>query len=173
MANSVLVPVSEYLSNTYHPDCDYVDGELKERNVGEEPHSELQAILTRILGNRRKEWGIRVLTEQRVQTSESHYRIPDICVVRSTEPKGLIIRYAPLLCIEVLSYEDRFAALQEKVNDFAELGVKDIWAIDPWKQLGYYASPRGFEQPVDGILRVAGTPIEISLADIFAELDEG
>lgn len=172
MASSVLVPVGDYLSSTYHPDCDYVDGELRERNVGEEPHSELQAILTRILGNRRKDWGIRVLTEQRVQTSESRYRIPDICVVRRSEPKGLIIRYAPLLCIEVLSHDDRFAALQEKVNEFAALGVKNIWAIDPWKQLGYYASTRGFEQPIDGVLRVEGTPIEISLTEIFAELDE-
>jgi hypothetical protein len=32
MASSTLIPVSEYLSNTYEPDCDYIDGELQERN---------------------------------------------------------------------------------------------------------------------------------------------
>jgi hypothetical protein len=31
MATPVLIPVSEYLNTTCHPDCDYVDGELKER----------------------------------------------------------------------------------------------------------------------------------------------
>jgi hypothetical protein len=33
MATPVLIPVSEYLNTTYRPDCDYIDGELKERNV--------------------------------------------------------------------------------------------------------------------------------------------
>ena len=33
----VAVPVSlqEYLETSYRPDCDYLDGELLERNVGE------------------------------------------------------------------------------------------------------------------------------------------
>ncbi len=34
MASATLVPVLEYLSTTYRPDCDFVDGELKKRNGG-------------------------------------------------------------------------------------------------------------------------------------------
>lgn len=37
------ISVGEYLSRTYHPDMDYVDGQLDERNVGEEEHGKLQA----------------------------------------------------------------------------------------------------------------------------------
>ena len=55
MASSVLIPVSEYLRTTYRPDCDYIDGELMERNIGEETHAEIQAILARIIGNHRTE----------------------------------------------------------------------------------------------------------------------
>ena len=34
-AGIALVPLEEYLRTTYHPDCEWVDGEVKERNVGE------------------------------------------------------------------------------------------------------------------------------------------
>ncbi len=35
MATGALVSVDEYLRTSYRPDCDYVDGILVERNVGE------------------------------------------------------------------------------------------------------------------------------------------
>jgi hypothetical protein len=41
-----LVSLSEYLATIYRPDCEYVDGELLERNVGEWDHSRLQALLS-------------------------------------------------------------------------------------------------------------------------------
>jgi hypothetical protein len=54
MATSTSIPISEYRQTTYRPDCDYIDGEVKERNVGEQPHGYLQAILAGIFhGNRR------------------------------------------------------------------------------------------------------------------------
>ena len=35
MAVGTLVSVEEYLHTSYQPDCDYVDGEVQERNLGE------------------------------------------------------------------------------------------------------------------------------------------
>jgi len=32
---ATFVPLSEYLQTRYRPDCDYLDGELLERSVGE------------------------------------------------------------------------------------------------------------------------------------------
>ena len=31
--------MEEYLATSYRPDCDYVDGEIEERNLGEKEHS--------------------------------------------------------------------------------------------------------------------------------------
>jgi hypothetical protein len=42
MATHLRVPVEEYLSTSYSPDPDYVDGELRQRNAGEYPHSKVQ-----------------------------------------------------------------------------------------------------------------------------------
>jgi Uma2 family endonuclease len=113
-----------------------------------------------------------VLPEQRVQISETRYRIPDICILRRSDPKDRIVNWAPLLCIEVLSEEDRLQELQTKVNEFETLGTRDIWVIDPWKRVAYYASSNGFQRVTDDLLRVQGTPIELSLTALFAELDE-
>ena len=173
MAAATFIPVHEYLQSTYQPDRDYLDGELKERNMGEQPHASIQAILAGIFRNHRNDWNIRVLTEQRVQTSPTRYRIPDVCLLHRSDPRDPIVTWAPLLCIEVLSEEDRLQELQTKVDEFAAMGVRDIWVIDPWKRIAYTASPQGFQKLAGDTLRIDGTAIELSLTEIFTELDEG
>jgi hypothetical protein len=42
MAVHAPVSAEEYLETVYHPDCDYIDGEVSERNVGELSHGRLQ-----------------------------------------------------------------------------------------------------------------------------------
>ena len=42
MSTATQVTVEEYLATTWRPDCDYVDGEVLERNLGQTDHSELQ-----------------------------------------------------------------------------------------------------------------------------------
>ena len=41
MGTTTTIPVSEYLATTYRPDCDYVDGEIQERNLGEYDHGRI------------------------------------------------------------------------------------------------------------------------------------
>lgn len=172
MATAVLIPVSEYLSTMYHPDCDYIDGELKERNVGERPHGMLQLIIGSIFLNSFDSWQAVAMTEQRVQINSSRYRIPDVCVVRATDPNDPIVSVAPLLCIEVLSSEDRFSRLQERIDDYASIGVVNMWVLDPLERIGYYASTRGFVKTEDGMMRIANSPISIDLAEVFAQMDK-
>ena len=61
MASRTLISVEEYLRTSYRPDCDYVDVEVLERNVGETDHSWLQTMLSAYLVARRAQWGITVL----------------------------------------------------------------------------------------------------------------
>src|SRR5579884_2217182 len=106
MATTTFVPLEEYLNTVYEPDCDYVDGEVLERNVGETDHGGLQMTLGAWLYARRKQLGIHVFTETRTQVAPNRYRIPDIAVT-ITRPAGRILREPPFLCIEILSPEDR------------------------------------------------------------------
>ncbi len=41
MPATTAVLLSEYLETSYRPDCEYIDGELLERNVGEWDYSRL------------------------------------------------------------------------------------------------------------------------------------
>ncbi len=171
MATAALIPVSEYLETTYRPDCDFLEGEVVERNMGEFWHGRLQTFFGFIFRLNEKNWKVLAATELRVQVREERFRIPDVCVIRSENSGEQIVRTPPLICIEVLSKKDTLGELQERVNDYQAMGVQNIWAVDPWKRLAYYCSAKGFQQPEGGYFRVEGTPIAVSLADVFAELD--
>ena len=54
MATSALISVAEYLSTSYRPDCDYVDGEVQERNLGEYDHGKPQGILCLLFSAKRR-----------------------------------------------------------------------------------------------------------------------
>ena len=45
MAAGTQISVEEYLHTVYRPDCDYVDGVVEERNLGERDHSWIQGRL--------------------------------------------------------------------------------------------------------------------------------
>ena len=53
MPTSELISVSEYLHTSYSPDCDYVDGLVMERNLGEWDHANLQGAFVAFLWTRR------------------------------------------------------------------------------------------------------------------------
>jgi len=42
MASATQIPVLEYLQNSYRPDREYVDGEVRERNAAQWEHARLQ-----------------------------------------------------------------------------------------------------------------------------------
>jgi hypothetical protein len=72
-----MIPVEEYLSTSYSPDKEYVDGVLVERNVGEKPHSKLQRKLVLAFGV--KYPALHVWPELRMKSIHDYHRIPDVC----------------------------------------------------------------------------------------------
>ncbi len=169
---STLVSMAEYLASSYRPDCDYLEGEVRERNLGDQPHSIVQGFFVRVFGINGREWAVRALPEVRMQVRPERYRIPDVCVIDRQTAFERILTHPPLLCIEVLSPGDSLSELQERVDDYAAMGVGHIWALDPMRRRAYIASAAGFVQPQGRELIVEGTPIRISLDELFAELDE-
>lgn len=122
MASSTLIPIGEYLGRRFRPDCDYVDGELYERNLEEQDHSDLQSQLIELLRTRANKKFIRANTEIRVQVREDRFRVPDVCVQTRNAPSEQIVKQPPLLCIEVLSADDTVTKTRVRVRDFLERG---------------------------------------------------
>lgn len=167
MATILHIPLNEYLVTSYRPDREYVDGEIRERNVGKYEHARVQALLARWFGNHEQEWGVQVVIEQRVQVSSTRVRIPDVTLLTlGAQPD--VITDPPLLVIEILSPDDSYSDTQERARDYREMGVETVWIVDPTTRTGrmrtateWVESPR---------LEVKGTPLFVNLPEIFSQL---
>jgi Uma2 family endonuclease len=163
---AIAVPLSEYLNTSYRPDCDYLEGELLERNVGEWDHSRLQMLLSRYLSNRERELGIIVVPEQRVQVKANRFRVPDITVVVGPLPAGRIIKEPPFLCIEILSPGDRVAEMQDRIDDYLSFGVQYVWLINPRNTHTFVYTASGIEEVKNGVLTTTKPEIRFSLSEL-------
>ena len=167
MQSETVISIREYLSTSYHPDCDYVDGLVLERNAGERDHAELQRALIVYFHHRRREWGVHVYPEQRVQVSPTHFRIPDVCVVAGPEPMEQIFRTPPFLCIEILSTEDRPSNVQARLDDYLAFNVPNIWLLDPHTRKAYRCTRQGMLEMEE--LRTENPDIRILFTALFEE----
>jgi Uma2 family endonuclease len=171
MATSSAVPVEEYLRTTYHPDMEYLEGQLVERRVGEYFHSWLQALLGATLVSQERHRRFRVFIAQRVQVSDRpRYRIPDICV-KALPHQITPILLKPDLAIEIVSPDDEAAEMLAKIGDYLAAGIPHIWVVDPYKRTLVEADQNGIRQPETLVL---ATPLvgEIDFASLFQQLDE-
>jgi Uma2 family endonuclease len=166
MSTRALISEEEYLHRVYEPDCEYEDGVLIERNVGERDHSWLQLALGAYFFRRRKVWDIHAFTEQRYQIRKDKYMIPDICVISGSWPTEKIFDKPPLLWIEILSPEDRPIRINEKIRQLLEFGATNIWVIDPETLESELHTRSGSRSIEDGVMRIEGTPIEVPLHKI-------
>ena len=103
--------------------------------------------------------------EQRVQVSARRFRVPDVGLVAEGPPDEAVFRTPPLLCIEILSRDDRMSGILERVKNYFEMGVPTCWIIDPTARVGWVASPGRLEDAVDGVLRAGD--IEMPLGEIL------
>ncbi len=168
MVSATQIPVSEYLQTSYRPDREYVDGEVRERNVGKWEHARLQYLLAVWFGHHEKEWGVVGATEWRTRVSESRIRIPDLVLVPSGPQPDVLIE-PPVLVIEILSPDDSYSDLQERSRDYRLMGVQTVWIIDPSTRTGRMCSGDVWAEA--SRLEVAGTAMYVELGKLFADLD--
>jgi Uma2 family endonuclease len=166
-----LISVEEYLSTIYHPDCEYNNGVVEERNLGEFDHSFLQINIGTLFTTHIEAWGVFGLTEQRVQVKPKHFLIPDIAVLKMGSPRERILTRPPLITIEIMSPEDRFRDVENKSEEYRVFGVPNIWVLDSNAHVAYRATDKGLELVPSGLLAVEGTPILVDTKELFDRLD--
>ena len=168
IASPTLVSEAEYLSTTYHPDCDFIDGEIQERNLGRKDHSKLQSAVFVWFQSRRAQFALEAFVELRIQVAQRRYRIPDICIVTLPEPDEQIFTDPPYLLVEVLSPEDSLRRLQERFDDYLAMGVINIWVLDPDFRRGWHVTAAGLLEARDRVLRTADSLVALPISDLFA-----
>ena len=170
MSARTLISVEDYLASCYEPDCDFVDGHIEERNVGEVTHARLQLRIGSYLLTRYENEGLVAMTEVRVQVRPARFRVPDVCVTVG-EPGEEVLTKPPFICIEILSPEDTLRAMHEKAAEYRQFGVENIWIIDPEPRIAYRYTGASLEEVKTGELTVLESPIRVLLSEMFAELD--
>jgi Uma2 family endonuclease len=169
MATKTQMDVEEYLHTSFDgADCEYLEGEIVERNMGQTLHGTIQAWIAYLLLQRASAAGIRVVAEIRIRITNQRYRIPDIGVWRASDDLGIgIPNCSPFLAIEILSPDDRPVAMMAKVHDYFSAGIEWIWIIDPYEGTAMVyskASPTG--EQVDA-LRTENPYITIPLEEVL------
>ena len=168
MSTKLLMDVEEYLRTSFDgPDCEYLDGEVVERNMGELAHGDVQSILSRVLSRMRSRLGLRVVTEIRVQINPRRYRVADIAVWLHDDIGKGIPTEPPFLVVEILSPEERMVRLLPKIQEYLSIGVAFVWVIDPQERAAlnfWQKDPQGL---VCEVLRTENPDIEIPLLTAF------
>jgi len=170
MAATTQISLETYLTTSYEPDVDYVDGVLEDRNVGEYDHNAVQMAILFWFHQRGKEWRIRSIQEQRTKVAATKVRIPDVCVFSRDVPIEQVFTRPQLIAIEVLSPEDRHSRVDARLNNFREFGVPNIWVVDPATRTGWDCSDGNWVRKER--FEVAGSPIYLSLPELFAKIEE-
>lgn len=165
------ISVDDYLGTVYEHDCEYVDGVIEERGMGEFEHAYLQGMLVTIVNSQRAAWGVYALPELRVQVESHRFRVPDVVVLRAGSPRERILTRPPLLVIEILSPEDTLRRTAMKAAEYRAFGIEHVWVIDPSARVAYRGTDTDLELVRAGELTIPGTPIRVVLEEIFAELD--
>lgn len=164
MTTKVLMDVEEYLRTSFEDeDCEYLDGEVVERNMGELPHGEVQLHLGYLLKQLRPRLGIRVVSEIRIQIHPRRYRVADLAVWRAGNIGDRIPTVPPFLAIEILSPEDRMVRMQPKIQEYLSIGVEWVWLIDPFEKKAICYSQQNPAGVLCEVLRTENPTIEIPL----------
>jgi Uma2 family endonuclease len=168
MASATQIPVAEYLKTSYRPDREYIDGVVRERNVGKWEHARVQWLLALWFGSHEAEWNVIGSVEQRMRVSPTRVRVPDLVVVRPG-PQPEVLTEPPLLVVEILSPDDSYSDTEERARDYWAMGVKTVWIIDPKTRSGRMCT--GAEWVGAPRLEVAGTAMYVDLDAIFGQLE--
>ena len=169
MATTTRITLDQYLKTPFEPDAEFVNGEVEERNVGEYEHSVVQFAIVDWCRRNDKTWNTRSVQEQRTLLRSGNIRIPDVSVWKRDVPVEPVFSHPQFIAIEVLSPEDRQSRVQEKIEDYRQSGIPNVWIIDPVKRVGWDCSDGNWTRK--SRFEVAGTPVHLDLEQLFRELD--
>ena len=169
ISTATQISLEQYLRTPFEPDAEYVGGEVQERNMGEYEHQIAQREILLWFHLQDKGWQTRTIQEQRTRFSNGNVRVPDVSVWKRDVPVQAVFDRPQLIAVEVLSAEDRHSWVQEKIDDYREFQVPNIWVVDPIKRLGWDCSDANWTRKER--FEIAGSPIYLDLRDLFKELD--
>ncbi len=173
------VSIEEYLRTSYRPDVEYIDGELRSRSglpfeskqvpMVQFAHGRLQWLICSWFDRHEELWNITGGVETRIQVSPDRVRLPDVVIDHAGAKPDILVE-PPLIVVEVLSPDDSYAETQRRAADYRDMGIENIWLIDPETRTGRIC--KGRDRIAVKRFTVAGSPIYMDLDELFVRLDK-
>jgi len=164
MSDTATVSVEDYLRRTEKPYCEYVDGVLYPKAMPTKLHGLIQFMLQALL----RRQGVEAVGEVQVRISSTQFLIPDVIaapVIQSPYPTEPV-----LLCVEILSPEDRVGAMLAKCEQYHAWGVPYCWVIDPEKQTAWQYHSGSDPAKLERTGTLQAGDLSVSINELFAEI---
>jgi Uma2 family endonuclease len=166
MSTKAAVSIEEYLRTSFEDlDREYVDGEIVERSLPDELHSETQWRLSGLIWDLSKTRPFHGRPDLRSRVSARRIRIPDVAIYAGAKPNAMVPTEPPFVAIEILSPDDRHSEVMQKFEEYEAWGVRHVWLVDPHRRrLQVYGSGTLSEVAV---LEIPEYDVRFTAADIF------
>jgi Uma2 family endonuclease len=136
--------------------------------LGTHSHGRLQTLIAAYLFQRERQWRIHAVVEVRLKIRSRKYGVPDVMVLGAAASYPSVIEQPPLLCIEIVSPDDKLPDLVIRAGDYLILGVPVSWILDPEEKQAFVYSDRGTVQSLEAVLRHG--QIELPVVELFEQL---
>ena len=164
------IGVEEYLGLVFEdrPEPDYVDGEVVERALPTPIHSQIQVLLGILFAPLLSRVRLILMSELRVRIEPRLFRVIDFAVYRDARPEGRYATTPAFVAIEIVSPDDRYNDLTERLEDYRRWGVKHVWLVDPQsKRLWEYTDAGLLQYPS---LKLPEFDFESSYEELFKDI---
>ena len=168
VATKTQIRVEDYLRMTFEHDAEFVHGELVERGMPDYVYGRIQFLLGVEFGKLTPSWPLYPCFEVRMQLTAGLYRIPDVAVFAGSAPAQAVPDTPQLVVVEILSKDDRYVDLMEKLEEYRQWGVAHVWVIDPVARKFSVYTELGPQNVSSLVLR--GYPFQLTPAELFANL---
>jgi Uma2 family endonuclease len=111
--------------------------------------------------------GVEGLSEVTVRLSAIKFLIPD--VIASPAIQGPYPTEPVLLCVEILSPEDRVGTILAKCEQYHAWGVPFCWVIDPEKRTAWQYHSGGEPEHAERGGTLTAGELSVHLEELFAE----
>ena len=167
MATNSLIGLEEYLRTSFEgPEPDYIEGELLQRSVPNVSHARAQIRLADAFKQCEDLTQVSRMSEIRVRVAPNRFRTADFAVF-SKEQEEPIPEETPFCVVEIVSPDDGYEDLMNKLADYEAAGVEFIFFADPpLKKLSRY---RQGDLLTVRALELPAYQVVIPLTEIFGQ----
>jgi Uma2 family endonuclease len=167
MATKSQITAEQYLDMTFEYDAEFVRGELVERSFPDLAHSTAQAAVCWGFAELERRFRLHPCLGIRMKLGDGLYRVADVAVF-SDRPAEPYPEQPPLIVVEILTADDRYHYLMQKLEEYRVWGVPNIWVVDPLAKRFAVYTDWGLQYVSS--LALADYPLELTPGVLFSDL---